>query len=131
MADFEKVVHNAVAEMFNDQVQMKGCFFYLTQAFWRKVQQLGLAKKYRENEEFRVFLGMLYGLAFLPVANVKEGLAYLHSVVPDDALELLSYFDATYVNGRYKNVRSPNGIIRLKRINLLYSLKLWNVNRAT
>ncbi|XP_074641232.1 uncharacterized protein LOC141898982 [Tubulanus polymorphus] len=131
MADFEKAIHNAVGVLFDNQVQMKGCFFHLTQSVWRKVQQLGLAKQYREDEEFRLFVGMIFGLAFLPVAYVKEGLTYICSVAPDDALELLGYFDATYVNGGYKSVRAPNGIMRLKRINPLYSLELWNVNHAT
>ncbi|XP_076051605.1 uncharacterized protein LOC143031528 [Oratosquilla oratoria] len=131
MADFEKAVHNAVGEVFDGEVHMKGCFFHLTQAVWRKVQQLGLAKKYREDEEFRLFVGKIFGLAFLPVDYVKEGLNHLSSVVPDDALELLGYFDATYVNGGYRTVRAPNGVVRLKRINPLYSIELWNVNHAT
>lgn len=131
MADFEKAVHNAVRDVFDGQVEMKGCFFHLTQSVWRKLQQLGLAKKYREDEEFRLFVGKIFGLAFLPVDYVKDGLNYLCSIAPDDALELLEYFDATYVNGGYRNVRAPSGILRLKRIMPLYSVELWNVNRAT
>ena len=50
---------------------------------------------------------------------------------PRDGLDLLAYFDATYVNGGYKKVRARNGIIRLRRIYPLYDLEFLNVNRAT
>lgn len=44
--DFEKVVINAVASILGERVNMKGCFFHLTQSTYRKIQFLGLGRIY-------------------------------------------------------------------------------------
>ena len=49
----------------------------MTQATWRKIQSLGLATKYKDDDEFRHFVGILDGIAFLPVADVTTGLSWL------------------------------------------------------
>ncbi|XP_076041795.1 uncharacterized protein LOC143025681 [Oratosquilla oratoria] len=131
MVDFEQAVHQAITTTFDGEVSPRGCFYHLTQATWRKLQSIGLQQYYRENEEFQKFVGMMDGLAFLPVADVKDGLAYLSTIVPDDGLELLEYFDATYVNGSYRRVRSRQGVTRLKRVAPLFPPAMWNVHNAT
>ncbi|KAH3741657.1 hypothetical protein DPMN_048382 [Dreissena polymorpha] len=45
---------------------------------------------------------MLDGLAFLPVADVKEGMQVLQESIPDGLESLFEYFDSTYVNGTYR-----------------------------
>ena len=44
--DFEQSVIQAVKSTFGDHVNVRGCFYHLTQSTWRKVQQLGLADQY-------------------------------------------------------------------------------------
>jgi len=89
--DFEQAVINAVMSSFGPQVNVHGCFYHLTQAIWRKIQTLGLVQRYREEEEVKLFCGMLDGLAFLP-----EGLE-----------PLLDYFDNTYVSGAFRRIQPP------------------------
>jgi hypothetical protein len=36
----------------------------LTQASWRRIQQLGLVPLYKNDDDFRLFCGMMDGLAF-------------------------------------------------------------------
>ena len=67
----------AVMSSFGPEVNVHGCFYHLTQATWRKIQILGLVQRYREEEEVKLFCGMLDGLAFLPVDDVPEGMTYL------------------------------------------------------
>ena len=73
------------------------CYIYLTQ-----VQDLGLAGEYLNNEDFRHFVGMMDGLAFLPLDMVGQGMNYLQTVQPEilglDAL--VDYFNFTYVTGK-------------------------------
>jgi len=71
----------------------------LTQATWRKIQSLGLATKYNDDDQFRHFVGMLDGITFLPVAGVTTGLSWLKSIAPEDGRSLLQYFAETYVEG--------------------------------
>jgi hypothetical protein len=44
VADFEKAIYNAVSAVW-PQSQIVGCRFHLRQAWWRKIQALGLSKE--------------------------------------------------------------------------------------
>ena len=82
--------------MFGHRVTTRGCFYHLTQATWRIIQNLGLFPTYNADKDLHLFCGMLDGLAFLPVEDVAEGMQYLRDNVPEDppeAVELLDYFD--------------------------------------
>ena len=80
---------------------------------------------------------MIDGLAFLPVQDVEEGMAYLKDNVPNDGAPLLDYFDATYVSGTYRSIRCPaeNGssscTVRFRKIPPMYAPTLWNVHDVT
>ena len=86
---------------------------------------------YKTNDDFKHFCGMMDGLAFLPPANVLEGMEYLRDNCPDEGQELLSYFDLTHVNGTYRNVNIRNGNQVIRRTPPLFPIEMWNVNRAT
>ena len=78
------------------------CFYHLTQSIWRKIQSLGLTNLYESNDDFRLFCGKIDALAFLPVDEVSEGMAFLRESAPDKAAPLLEYFDTTYVTGHMR-----------------------------
>jgi len=73
VTDFESAAMKAVQQVFGSHVETHGCFFHLTQATWRRIQSEGLSNLYKTNVDFRPFCGMLDGLAFLPVQEVKHG----------------------------------------------------------
>ena len=60
----------------------KCCFFHLVQSPWDKIQELGLANhyhnnddcQYHKNDDCKVWCGMLNVLAFLPFVKVQEGM---------------------------------------------------------
>jgi hypothetical protein len=62
--DFEKSIHNAVKIVWNE-VKITGCRFHISQAWWRKVQELGLSKDYKERTEVGKWIGYCFGLLFL------------------------------------------------------------------
>ena len=73
ICDFERAEINAAKAAFaavGVNVTVQGCFFHLCQSTWRKIQEIGLVTTYRDNEEIRLFCGMLDALAFLPVDEV-------------------------------------------------------------
>jgi hypothetical protein len=53
----------------------QGCYYHLTQASWRQIQHLGLVPLYKNDDDFRVFCGVMDGLAFLPVPDLTNGIS--------------------------------------------------------
>jgi hypothetical protein len=72
---------------------------------------------YKNNDDFRLFCGMMDGLAFLPVPDLTNGIHLLITLCPDDppeAAELLDYFDSTYISGRLRQQNpAPYKAVRL------------------
>jgi hypothetical protein len=132
VVDFEAAAISAAKHVFGEEVDVRGCFYHLTQSTWRKVQELGLASTYRTDEAFRLFCGMLDGLAFLPVADVENGLQWLQTVTPSNATQLLTYFDETYVSGVTRQLPTgPHGQSRVRRTPARFAPALWNVHSTT
>ena len=141
ICDFEQAAMNAVTATFGQHVSVQGCFYHLTQSTWRKVQELGMATAYRDNQDLRQFIGMIDGLAFLPVSEVADGMKFLRANAPvgdafDGLGDLLDYFDATYVSGASRVIRRPAASHRIQPIRIrktapLFSPALWNVHEAT
>ena len=107
MTDFEQDILNAVECVFGPEVSTKSCFYHLTQSTWRKVQNLGLDTKYKEDYIYtRQFCVMIDSLAFFPVNMVEKGMAFLRSKCFEHLEELLNYFDTTYVTDRQRHSRN-------------------------
>lgn len=62
--DFEKAIHIAVNTVW-ERTKIVGCRFHISQAWWRKIQELGLAKEYKERTEVGKWVGYCFGLLFL------------------------------------------------------------------
>lgn len=135
VSDFEDGLLRAINAVFGRQVEHQGCFYHLTQATWRKIQKLRLATHYMEDQDFRLFCNMLDGLAFLPIADLPEGIAYIRSTIPDEpaeTVELVDYFDTTYVTGTYRPVqRNGEQRLTMRRVPPLFPPAIWSVHSAT
>ncbi len=135
--DYELAAMKAVPTVLGPHVHIHGCFYHLTQTTWRKIQSLGLVQRYRNDEEFKLFCGMLDGLAFLPVDEVQDGMEYLKTITPEGLEPLLDYFDNTYVSGVYRHIQAPplaDGTVpavRFRRHPPTYSPSIWNVHDIT
>ena len=71
IVDFEKAVIHSFPTQF-PHTEVKGCFFHSCQNVWRKVQQLGLATKYKQDSEFALKVRMLTSLAFATPTDIQE-----------------------------------------------------------
>ncbi|KAL8618277.1 hypothetical protein ACOMHN_000177 [Nucella lapillus] len=137
--DFEKAAIKAIPSVFGEHVRIRGSFYHLCQATWRKVQEVGLTNAYKDNDQVRAFVGKMDALAFLPEDRVADGMTHLRENVPNEPgvdqglLEsLLDYFDQTYVSGRFRRAqRDDEGPVRLRRIPPQFPPSIWNVNTAT
>ena len=92
---------------------------------------------YNNDDDFRLFCGMMEGLVFLPVPDLTNGIHLLRTLCPDDppaAAELLDYFDSTYISGRLRQQNSAqNQAVRLvlRRSPPMFPPAIWNVHDAT
>ena len=111
LTDLELALQQSVAICF-PQAERKGCLFHYTQAIWRKVQNLGLQRLYKEDDEFRCFVNSVIALAFVQPMFVRVAWRGEAPVFPnrDDFFE---YFQRTWVDGNFPismwNVYSLDG----------------------
>jgi len=71
----------------------------------RKILIIGLEKKQTNSTKisnFKLFGGKINVLAFSPISAIRNGMIHLKSIAPEDALNILEYFDSTYATGTYK-----------------------------
>lgn len=143
--DYEIGIHSAIRSVLGIHVEIQGCLYHLTQSTYRKVQEYGLQTDYRTNKEVQIFCGKLDGLAFLPVNEVKEGMAILKAeacaqgpgALRDKLQRLVKYFDVNYVNGPERNIRPSRRGRRSGGSNQrthnppLFPPAVWNVYYAT
>ena len=64
VCDLEKVVISALKIILGDDIWTHGWFHHLTQATWRKIQNLGLTVLYTESKDIRMFCDMMDGMGF-------------------------------------------------------------------
>ena len=138
VTDFEMATLQAISTVFGPDVHRQGCFYHLTQSTWRKIQDLGLVNLYRTNADAKHFCGMLDGLALLPLDKVSEGMSWLKDNTPPELVDLVSYFDSTYVSGTLRRIQpvaldpdQPLPPLRFRRIPPLFPPEAWNVHTVT
>ena len=89
------------------EAQVKGCFFHLSQAIYRKVQGEGLQQIYSNDEEFALKARMFAALAFVPADNVIEAFEQLAADLPDELIPIADYFEDTYLGSVRRGQRRP------------------------
>lgn len=84
-ADFEQAIHSAVAATWND-AKLIGCRFHLGQAWFRKLQSIGLTKEYKdESSIIGKWLQYIFGLPFLNPSEVGDCFSFdLMEDMPND-----------------------------------------------
>ncbi|CAI6359480.1 unnamed protein product [Macrosiphum euphorbiae] len=70
VVDFEKSLHNDIITVW-PTIILHGCRFHLSQAWWRKIQNLGLTSEYKNDlSEIGQWLRWIFGLSLLEPENV-------------------------------------------------------------
>ena len=110
MCDFEKAFHQALEDVFGENVNIKGCYFHLSQSIQRRIQEQNLVQMYRENEELRLKSTMLAALAFVPSNLVLLYFEVLSDDIPAELEPLYDYFEDNYLGrpARHGQQRAPN-----------------------
>ena len=101
VSDFERAIHIGAIKLWPD-LKILGCRFHLTQSWFRKIQNLGLACEYKSKEsEVGCWLRWSFGLLYLDPAEVEECFVEdLYSTIPQNAkvVEYADYLVDNYIS---------------------------------
>lgn len=83
IVDLEKSIHNAVLNVL-PETKIVFCRFHLTQAWYRKIQKLGLSVEYRDDtSEVGKWLHYIFGLVFVDSNGIGNVYAFtLAAIIP-------------------------------------------------
>ncbi|XP_022171031.1 uncharacterized protein LOC111034225 [Myzus persicae] len=120
MFDFEKAAMNASKYVF-PSINIKGCFFHLTQSIWRHVQSNGLQVRYTNDSNFALELRKLAALAYVPENNVISAFESLldsefYRENEESLSGLINYFEDTWIGRPCRRARRAP----------LFSINVWN-----
>ncbi|XP_070201967.1 uncharacterized protein [Littorina saxatilis] len=97
--DFELATHKAVLKIWPN-ASIQGCFFHLSQAWYRKINSLGLSVDYQQpDSDVGLWLKRFFGLSFLNPTEVEDCLAFdVMLDAPDDerCVQFSNYILSTY-----------------------------------
>ena len=96
MCDFAKPLYQALEHVFGENVNIKECYFHLSQSIWRRIQEQNLVEMYSENEELGLKMKMLAALAFVPPNRVLQHYEVLSDDIPAELEPLYTYFEDNY-----------------------------------
>ena len=107
--DFEQALLSAV-ETELPRTVAEGCYFHFNQSLWRHIQDLGLAREYRHDEQLKQLLCKVMSIGFLPTALVRNNFQLLrherqtqrfitrYAVLND----FFNYVYNTYITGTFR-----------------------------
>jgi hypothetical protein len=124
LTDFEQAAINASRSEFPESIN-KGCFFHLCQNLWKKIQAVGLATEYGNNEDFSRKLRHITALAFLPASEIPAAFDQIKPLLPSNAAEVIQYFEENYIHGRIRQRLRNRSTHRTPP---LFPPELWSVH---
>lgn len=100
VVDFETAIHNSIKNVWSD-TRIIGCWFLLCQAWFRKIQELGLAVEYKNKDSaIGEWLRTCFGLMFFDSTEVKYSFTFdLLSIIPldDGVIKFAEYLTSNYI----------------------------------
>ena len=102
--NFEMADSNSL-KMHFPSVEIRGCFFHLTQNMKKHVLALGYSQQYRNNAEVNLRCKMVCTLAFIPIDDIEDAILQLSHQLSDDQQEFLDWCEDTYVGRMDRRTR--------------------------
>ena len=121
--DFELAVFSAAKKVFGTNIEIYGCYFHLSQSFFRNVQQKGFYIMFVTKPFFKKCFLLTQALAFLPIEDVLSGFLEVKNFAKTNCteyLDFLSYIEEYYIGEEDKRSK--------KRKKPRYDIPTWNVH---
>jgi hypothetical protein len=101
IVDYEIAPINIISTTFFE-TRVNGCFFHLTQTFWRRIQKDGYSKIYKENCKFNLDIKMIIALCFVPDYCVEKDFCilleyFLNTNTDKYVVDFLFWFENNYI----------------------------------
>ncbi|XP_050063222.1 uncharacterized protein LOC126552545 [Aphis gossypii] len=128
-------------------IKLRGCHFHFTQCLWRKIQDVGLASVYKQNEDIRMHVRKCGSMAYLPLDKIDDAWLIIQSTAPDDVklTEFNDYFvenwlDSATISKEMWNCHDEkhrtNNIVegwnhKFKTLNVIYAALLTKAGAAS
>ncbi|XP_046361846.2 uncharacterized protein LOC124138963 [Haliotis rufescens] len=95
---FEQAAWKAISKTL-PEAHICGCLFHLTQAVWRKCQEIGLQVAYMEDDAIHKFVRKIMALPFVPAAAITRMFLRITERVPATGKlrDLINYFQALWI----------------------------------
>lgn len=124
--DFELAAMNSARNIFPG-IDVKGCFFHLSQNIWKRIQETGLTVLYETDDEFATLMRMIAALSFVPEADVPNAFYDVENAIRNNYNDMridnvLDYFEDNYI-GRQRRGR-PRAVP-------MFSVSTWNMHQRT
>lgn len=126
MTDFERAAINAIGAVFPD-CRRQGCFFHLTQNFFKRVQSSGLSGGYVKGNGTYMIFKKIEALAFVPVQKVEEAFKMIVEAAPPAIAGFIEYIEDNYVLGKIRKRKSDGTLVRSPPA---FPPELWNVHQC-
>ncbi|XP_018493784.1 uncharacterized protein LOC108863740 [Galendromus occidentalis] len=103
--------------------EVHGCLFHLVQNLKKKIRDLGLLGRYRNESSFSLSARMIVALAFVPLVHLDNAIAELAVALPEELMPALKYFEDVYVGSLLRTL--PDGTVIRKQP--LFAPTTWSV----
>ncbi len=140
LLDFEQAPMNAYTNHFRNATTIKGCFFHLSQAVWRRIQAAGLQEDYMQDPELQLRMKMICACAFVPVQDVEQAFddlvadlmpwaqqqQFQNPAAVNGIQTVINYFEETYVRGRLRR-RGRRGMHYFRQRSGMSTMLHWRI----
>lgn len=97
VSDFEAAIWRTTRHVFGD-IAHRGCNFHWSQAIWRHIQDLGMARHYINDDAVHKFCRRIMALPFLPHDRIVEEFDRIEARAHNDQLlKLTTYVRSTWI----------------------------------
>ena len=115
LVDFEIATINAIKTTFGAGIEIVACSFHLSRNLWRKIQQLHLTERYKDDADFRLNCKMLLALSYVPPRDIQFAFEIMAENFLVEMQPLVEYWENTYTGRRLHNVEP------------LFNIEMWNL----
>lgn len=118
--DFESAVFRSNKKVFGKEVETYGCFFHLSQNYFKRVQKTCLVNFYTDKNTRHAYK-LLQAIAFVPLVDVEFAFEKVKSFMSDSFKDLIRYVEKYYIGILKPNSSSCRSTPRFKK-------ETWNVH---